>query len=93
MVPYPVCMKMTMHIDEVVLEEVMVNYDFETKTDAVNFALKELDRLKKLRKMMKEGLGMSSEELKAGVYPEYDLEALRVAETPAAYNTNKNQSE
>ena len=36
---------------------------------------------------------MSSEELKAGVYPEYDLEALRVAETPAAYNTNKNQSE
>ena len=54
MVPYPVCMKMTMHIDEVVLEEVMVNYDFETKTDAVNFALKELDRLKKLRKMRKE---------------------------------------
>ena len=54
-------MKMTMHIDEHILEEVMEDYDFATKTDAVNFALKELGRLKKLRKMMQEGLGFSAE--------------------------------
>ncbi len=34
-------MKMTMHIDETILAEVMAKYGFETKTDAVNFALKE----------------------------------------------------
>lgn len=76
-------MKMTMHIDEGVLSEVMEEYGFETKTDAVNFALKELNRRKKLRAFMKDGMGFSEDELKASVYPNYDLETLRVAETPA----------
>jgi len=80
-------MKMTMHIDEHLLEGVMDKYGFETKTDAVNFALKELDRRKKLRAFMREGLGFSPEELKASVYEDYDLESLRVAETPANYQT------
>ena len=82
---------MTMHIDEHILEEVMEDYDFATKTDAVNFALKELGRLKKLRKMMQEGLGFSAEELKDSVYPDYDLDALSVAETPAVYHVNKKE--
>jgi len=79
---------MTMHIDEVLLEEVMEKYGLETKTDAVNFALKELDRRKKLRAFMREGLGFTSEELKASVDPDYDLDALQVAETPTKYNTS-----
>ena len=79
---------MTMHIDEVLLGEVMEKYGFETKTDAVNFALKELDRRKKLRAFMREGLGFTSEELKASVDPDYDLDALQVAETPSKYNTS-----
>ena len=78
-------MKMTMHIDELLLAEVMDKYGFETKTDAVNFALKELDRRKKLRAFMREGMGFSPDELKAGVYEDYDLEALRVAETPSGH--------
>jgi Arc/MetJ family transcription regulator len=81
-------MKMTMHIDETLLEEVMEKYGLETKTDAVNFALKELDRRKKLRAFMREGLGFTAEELKASVDPNYDLESLRVAETPTKYNTS-----
>lgn len=88
MVPYPVCMKMTMHIDEVLLEDVMEKYGFETKTDAVNFALKELERRKKLRAFMREGLGFTPEELKASVDPDYDLDALQVAETPTKFNTS-----
>ena len=80
---------MTMHIDERVLEEVMENYDIATKTDAVNFALKELSRLNKLRKMGKEGWGFSPEELKAAVDPDYDLDALSVAETPEEYEAIK----
>ncbi len=88
MVPYPVCMKMTMHIDETLLEEVMDKYGFETKTDAVNFALKELDRRKKLRAFMREGLGFTTEELKASVDPNYDLDGQRAAETPAKYSAS-----
>ncbi|QQL44737.1 type II toxin-antitoxin system VapB family antitoxin [Sulfuriroseicoccus oceanibius] len=75
-------MKMTMHIDEALLEEVMEMYGFETKTDAVDFALRELNRRKKLRAFMKEGLGLSEDELKSAVYPDYDLKAMRVAEVP-----------
>lgn len=86
--PYPVWshtlsgMKMTMHIDEGVLEEVMKRYEFETKTDAVNFALRELDRSARLKEVLKAGMGMSAEELKESVYEGYDLESLRAAETP-----------
>ncbi len=47
------------------------------------------ESLKKLRAMMKEGLGFSSQELKDSVYPEYDLEANRVAEIPTVYHTDK----
>lgn len=82
-------MKMTMHIDEKVLAEVMESYDIATKTDAVNFALKELDRLNKLRKMGKEGLGFTPQELMDAVDPDYDLDAISVAESPEEYNAIK----
>lgn len=75
-------MKMTMHIDEALLERVMAKYELATKTDAVNFALRELDRLARLREALEAGMGMSEEELKESVYEDYDLNSLRVAETP-----------
>lgn len=80
-------MKMTMHIDEALLEGVMERYGFETKTDAVHFALNELDRLARLKEIMEAGMGMTPEELKASVYEDYDLETLRAAEDP--YNPDK----
>jgi len=91
--PYPVWahtvygMKMTMHIDEALLAAVMERYDFATKTDAVHFALNELDRLARLKEIMEAGLGATPEELKAAVYEDYDLASLRATEDP--YNTKK----
>ena len=72
----------TMHIDENLLKGVMQRFEFETKTDAVHFALRELDRRARLKEILKAGMGMSREELKASVYENYHLESLRVAETP-----------
>ena len=82
-------MKMTMHIDEGLLEEVMETYGCATKTDAVDFALKEVMRKKRLREYAKTGLGLTPAELKASVDPDYDLMALRVAETPAKPNARR----
>jgi len=76
-------MKMTMHIDEAVLDRIVHTYGFDSKTEAVNFALNELDRKARLRAFLKNGLGFSAEELKASVDPDYDvMAARRVAETP-----------
>jgi len=64
-------MKMTIEIDEKVLKAVMDEYGLETKTEAIHFALKELDRKAKLKVFAKEGLGLTPEELKDAVYPDY----------------------
>lgn len=74
-------MKMTMHMDEALLARVMKAYGFETKTEAVEMALREMDRRSRLKTFLNEGLGFSSEELKNAVDPDYDLMGLRVAET------------
>ena len=84
-------MKMTMHIDEELLKRVMEHHEFESKTEAVDFALREIDRKAKLRAYAKTGLGMTSEELKSAVDPDYDLMALRVAETPARYGKRRSR--
>ena len=85
-------MKMTMHIDETLLRRVMETYALETKTDAVEFALKELDRKARLKKFMKEGLGLSPDELKDAVYPGYDPDespSLKVAEDTPPYGSSR----
>ena len=78
-------MKMTMHIDDELLDRVMKAYGCESKTEAVEMALKEMDRRARLADLMKKGLGFAPGELAASVDPNYDLEALRVAEAPAEY--------
>jgi Arc/MetJ family transcription regulator len=82
-------MKMTLHIDEHVLADVMEAHDFETKTEAIDFALRELDRRAKLRSFQKDGMGMSPAELKAAVYPDYVPGDLLVAEPGPAYQPDK----
>jgi len=62
---------MTLHIDEHVLAKVMDAHGFETKTEAIDFALRELDRRAKLRAFKKDGLGLTPAELKAAVYEDY----------------------
>ncbi|WP_367872451.1 type II toxin-antitoxin system VapB family antitoxin [Luteolibacter sp. Populi] len=80
---------MTMHIDDALLKRVMDTYGLETKTDAVEYALKELDRKARLRKFMKEGLGLTAAELKDAVYPGYAADrptpSSRVAEESPPY--------
>lgn len=75
-------MKMTMHIDEALLGDVIEAFGCKSKTEAVNFALKEVLRRRKLREFLKAGLGLTADELRDSVDPDYDPSALRVAENP-----------
>jgi hypothetical protein len=75
-------MKMTMHIDEALLNRVIETYGYVSKTEAVEMALRELDRKARYKEYVKNGLGFSPGELAAAVEEGYDPKALRVAETP-----------
>ncbi len=86
-------MKMTMHIDEALLERVMREYEFPSKTEAVEAALKELDRQMRLRDFRKNGLGLTPDELADAVDPFYDEKlghnvypTRAVAEDPKPYD-------
>ena len=63
---------MTMHIDEALLERVMKDYGFPSKTEAVEAALKEMDRQMRIREFRKHGLGLTPDELADAVDPYYD---------------------
>lgn len=82
-------MKMTMHIDEELLDRVVKRFGCESKTEAVEMALKEMDRKARFRDFVKSGLGFTSEELKNAVEPGYDIPAMRAAESLPAYGVNK----
>lgn len=79
-------MKMTMHIDDSLLERVIKYYGCESKTEAVDMALREMDRRAKFREFSKNGLGFTPDELADAVSPDYDPVLLRVAENPAPYD-------
>ena len=64
-------MKMTMHINEDVLADVMAITGSSSKTGAVEKALTEMVRKHKLKNILREGMGMSPEEIKAS----YDFSA------------------
>ena len=76
-------MKMTMHIDESLLDRVMKAHGLESKTETIAYALNELDRRMRLKAFAGKGLGLSRAELGASVADDYDLEALRLAEGSA----------
>jgi len=81
-------MKMTLQIDEALLARVMEAYEIETKTEAVHMALHEMDRRHQLKIFAKEGLGLTPEELKDAVDPNYRLESY-VAEDEAPYGNTR----
>jgi Bacterial antitoxin of type II TA system, VapB len=86
-------MKMTMHIDENLLKRVMEDYGYESKTEAVEMALRELDRKMRFRRFGTEGLGLTDDEWKDAIFPGYDPKNLaaydplsnKVAEDPKPY--------
>jgi hypothetical protein len=85
-------MKMTMHIDEALLARVIQSYGCASKTEAVDKALRELDRRAILSELVDKGIGASSEELTASVFPEYDIHALRAAEARPSYGKSLKRS-
>jgi Arc/MetJ family transcription regulator len=82
-------MKMTMHIDEELLDRVIATHGFASKTEAVEIALKELDRKARLKEYLKNGLGWTTAELKNAVDPNYDVMALRAAEASPKYGRKR----
>ena len=86
-------MKMTMHIDDALLKRVMQAYECETKTQAVDMALREMDRQARMRHFAKHGLGLTPEEMRNSVAPGYNPKDLstydplgtKVAEDPSHY--------
>ena len=86
-------MKMTMHIDDALLENVVRLTGASSRTEAVSIALKEMDRKARLREFGKKGLGFTKAELMAAVDPAYDLMALRVADGGAPAGRLPDESE
>lgn len=82
-------MKMTMHIDEALLDRVMESHGFASKTEAVEMALRELDRKARFREFVASSPVFTPDELKAAVDPDYDVHAMRAAETPKGYGKRK----
>ncbi|MCW5547537.1 MAG: type II toxin-antitoxin system VapB family antitoxin [Opitutaceae bacterium] len=82
-------MKMTMHIDEDVLDRVMKVTGAKTKREAVQIALSEMARRHKLKELLSQGLGLTPEQLKAEFAPtpadEFDRPILQVAADQAPY--------
>lgn len=76
---------MTLHIDEELLARVVTVTGASSKTQAVDLALREMDRRAKLIKMASEGLGLEADELKDAIDPAYDLNELRRREIPTKY--------
>jgi hypothetical protein len=81
-------MKMTMHIDEELLDRVIESYGFASKTEAVEMALREMDRKVRFKAFVKAGIDFSPGELKDAVDPNYDVLAMRAAETSTAYKVS-----
>ncbi|MEP6821673.1 MAG: type II toxin-antitoxin system VapB family antitoxin [Chthoniobacterales bacterium] len=81
-------MKMTMFIDDALLARVMKLTGLKTKTETVEFALRETERKSKLGKFLGRRK-LEAKEWKESLDPAYDLMALRLAETPGKYRTRR----
>jgi len=74
-----------MNIDETLLDRVVKHFNARNRTHAVDLALREIDRKANLKAVLEKGLGLTPEELTEAFDPDYDLNALRVAEGPEQY--------
>jgi Arc/MetJ family transcription regulator len=85
-------MKMTMHIDDSLLDRVMAATGASSKTAAIDLALREMDRRSELKKLAAKGLGLSASELKEAFDPSYDLNTMRTAKGPVTYGRRNRSS-
>ncbi len=77
-------MKITMHIDGDLLERVMKAHGLSSKTGAVDFALREVDRRNTLKRLAETNLGLTEKEILTAFDDRYDVIELRAAETPGS---------
>ena len=84
-------MKMTMHIDEDTLAEVMKITGVASKTRAVEVALSEMVRKYRFKKLAKAGLGLTTEELKNVWEDPSSEESLRVAEDAPVHGRKRSR--
>lgn len=80
--------KMTMFIDETLLDRVMKLTGLKTKTETVEFALRETERKRKLAAFLG-ARKTTAADWKESVDPAYDLMRLRVADKLARYRTKR----
>lgn len=78
-------MKVTMNIDDDLLKRVMKASGIKSKTGAVNHTLREWDRRHRLKTLSEISLGFTDAEVVNALDPNYDLMALRLAETSKPY--------
>jgi hypothetical protein len=83
-------MKMTMHIDEDVLDEVMKVTGAASKTKAVAMALNEMARKSRLKALLSKGSGVPADQLDR-VYDPKSLAVYRVAEDQAPYGKRRSR--
>ena len=91
-------MKLTINLDDALLDRVVAITGASTKTEAITMALREVDRKARLIEVLREGLGASTAELKSMFDESSAPERFRttsswekpalVAEAPAAYNAS-----
>ena len=77
-------MKLTMHIDTDLLERVMKAHGITSKTKAVDFALREVDRRTTLKRLAETNLGLTEKDILTAFDESYNVIELRAAETPGA---------
>lgn len=77
-------MKITLNIDDGLLARVMTATGINSKTKAIDFALREIDRRHELKRMLSTNLGFTEKEIINAFDTSYDVMGLRVAETPGA---------
>jgi len=79
-------MKITLNVDGALLDRVVKSSGSKTKTAAIDYALREMDRRAKLTEVLSRGTGLSGDELARMFDPASDPMTLRAAEDPAKYN-------
>ena len=82
-------MKITMNIDDALLERVMVLSGAKTKTAAVDYALREVERRETRLKLLQEGMEMEKKLEGLVFLPGYDVMAARIAEREARYGVDR----
>lgn len=79
-------MKITLNVNDDLLNRVVKSSGSKTKTAAIDLALREMDRRARLTEVLTKGSGLQGEELANMFDPTTDPTLLRAAEGSGSYN-------